>query len=236
MSYCVNCGVELNSNEERCPLCSTYVINPNINDKKIDLPPYPPMSEFIVERKIKRTTALLISVVLFVPLLVCPLCDFLVTGNISWSLYAILGILLGWILIVPPILIKHDIIIKCSCLDFVSILLFLYLVNQIAPTDIDWFSTLSLPIVSLLMFMLVIILVFCKVFKPKPITIVAVSIFMLGLFTVAIDIFTNIFIGKGVTVYWSLPVIIACTAITILLLIISRLTKLTAIIRKRMHI
>ena len=50
MSYCVNCGVELNSNEKRCPLCSTPAINPNIDNKQMDFPPYPPRSEFIVER------------------------------------------------------------------------------------------------------------------------------------------------------------------------------------------
>lgn len=236
MSYCVNCGVELNSNEKRCPLCSTPVINPNIDNKKVDLPPYPSKSEFIIERKIKRTTVLLISIILFVPFLICPLCDFLVTGNISWSLYVILGILLGWILIVPPIIIKHDVIIKCSWLDFLSVVLFLYLINKIVPTSVDWFNTLSMPIVCLLMTMLMIILIFCKLCKPRPITIVAVSIFMTGLFTVAIDIFINMFIGKGITTYWSLPVVIACTAITILLLVISRLAKLKAIIRKRMHI
>ena len=55
-------------------------------------------------------------------------------------------------------------------------------------------------------------------------------------FTVAVDIFTNLFLGKGITAYWSLPAIIACTAITILLLVVSRLAKLKAIIRKKMHI
>ena len=236
MSYCVNCGLELNSNEKRCPLCSTPVINPNIDNKKIDLPPYPPKSEFMIERKIKHTTALLISVVLCVPLLVCPLCDFLVQGNIAWSLYAILGIVLGWILIVPPILMQHDVVIKCAWIDFLSIILFLYLINRIAPTSVDWFSTLSLPIICLLMIMFMLILVFCKVFNPRPVTIIALVIFMLGIFTVMVDILTNIFIGKGMTVYWSLPVVIACTAITVLLLVISRLTKLKAAIRKRMHI
>ena len=29
MSYCVNCGVELQKSEPRCPLCGTEVINPN---------------------------------------------------------------------------------------------------------------------------------------------------------------------------------------------------------------
>lgn len=236
MSYCVNCGVELNSNEKRCPLCSTPVINPNIDSKKTDLPPYPTNSEFIVERKIKRTTALLISIVMFVPILVCPLCDFLVTGKISWSMYAILGIALGWILIVPPILMRNDVVMKSAWLDFFSVVIFLYFVNQIAPTDVDWFGTLSLPIVCLIMVMLMAILIICTIFKPRPITIVALTIFMIGIFSVAIDIITGKFMERDVIVYWSLPVVIACSAVTLLLIVISRLAKLKAIIKKRMHI
>ena len=30
MSYCVNCGVELDNSTLKCPLCDTPVINPNI--------------------------------------------------------------------------------------------------------------------------------------------------------------------------------------------------------------
>ena len=29
MSYCVNCGVELEASLKRCPLCGTEIINPN---------------------------------------------------------------------------------------------------------------------------------------------------------------------------------------------------------------
>ena len=29
MSYCVNCGVELEPSLKKCPLCNTPVINPN---------------------------------------------------------------------------------------------------------------------------------------------------------------------------------------------------------------
>ena len=29
MSYCVNCGVELDSSAEKCVLCNTVVINPD---------------------------------------------------------------------------------------------------------------------------------------------------------------------------------------------------------------
>ena len=45
MSYCVNCGVELEKGAKKCPLCGTEVINPNeINEERIhSYPVYSPM-------------------------------------------------------------------------------------------------------------------------------------------------------------------------------------------------
>ena len=33
MSYCVNCGVELDASAEECPLCNTPVLNPREIEK-----------------------------------------------------------------------------------------------------------------------------------------------------------------------------------------------------------
>ena len=43
MSYCVNCGVELEKSEKRCPLCGVEVINPAQppEDKEPRQRPYP---------------------------------------------------------------------------------------------------------------------------------------------------------------------------------------------------
>ena len=35
MSYCVNCGVELDNTVKQCPLCDTVVINPRITDNDL---------------------------------------------------------------------------------------------------------------------------------------------------------------------------------------------------------
>lgn len=236
MSYCVNCGVELNSNEKRCPLCSTPVINPNIDDKKPDIQPYPNSSELIVEQKIKHTTALLITIILVVPLLVCPLCDYLVTGGITWSMVAISAIILGWLLIVPPILMRHNAVVKSAWLYFISIALYLYSINRIETPQINWFERLAFPIICLIMLAFMLVTMLIKFTKIRPITTVAIITFLAGIFAFVVDILTNLFIGKGFSVYWSLPVIIACSALTLILLIISRLTKLKAAIKKRMHI
>ena len=41
MSYCVNCGVELDRSAKACPLCNTPVINPNELLRKEQKTPFP---------------------------------------------------------------------------------------------------------------------------------------------------------------------------------------------------
>ena len=41
MSYCVQCGVELDSTAGRCPLCGTPVYNPNQPVDRTSPPPFP---------------------------------------------------------------------------------------------------------------------------------------------------------------------------------------------------
>ena len=41
MSYCVNCGVELEASLRECPLCHTPVVNPVEAEKEFPPSPYP---------------------------------------------------------------------------------------------------------------------------------------------------------------------------------------------------
>ena len=45
MSYCVNCGVELEPSLTSCPLCNTPVINPNELTEIKSRIPYPTQKE-----------------------------------------------------------------------------------------------------------------------------------------------------------------------------------------------
>ena len=63
MSYCVNCGVELESSLQECPLCHTPVINPKEADREIPPSPYP-VDKGQVEVVKRKDLGILLSVVL----------------------------------------------------------------------------------------------------------------------------------------------------------------------------
>ena len=64
MSYCVNCGVELDSSLDHCPLCNTPVINPNELKRIADaVPPFPEQRGEVDTVK-RRDFTLLIGIIL----------------------------------------------------------------------------------------------------------------------------------------------------------------------------
>ena len=66
MSYCVNCGVELDASAEKCVLCNTPVLNPNL--KAEDKPESPFAMESHIPKSISRKfVAYIVSVVMFIP-------------------------------------------------------------------------------------------------------------------------------------------------------------------------
>ena len=148
MSYCVNCGVELEKGAKRCPLCAAPVINPfedgNISrayPEKVVLPP----------KVRRRYAALLLSFVMIIPNIICPLVDHVFTQGAfrGWSLYVNIASILIWVFFVLPFLWKKaevfitiliDTLVTCTCLYVISM----------KTTPGDWFFKVALPFVLML--------------------------------------------------------------------------------------
>lgn len=72
MSYCVNCGVELDATAAACPLCNTKVYNPN-QPVATEVPtPYPTVKGAVEPVKAKEFT-ILMTIILLTTAVVCVL-------------------------------------------------------------------------------------------------------------------------------------------------------------------
>lgn len=236
MSYCVNCGVELERSQKRCPLCNTPVINPNESIDIHAIPPYPLDDVHTAARKIRRMTALLISIILFVPLIICPICNLIISSKLTWSVYVIASVILGWFYIVPPIILKHNTVVKCALIYYISTEIYLYYVNIITTPDNNWFAEIALPILSYIMVSVLIFSVLARFFNIRITTYISLGLILAAFISVFIE---YILIRYNNTLYnfvWSVPVVISCVSLALLILVISKMTKLKASIRKRMHI
>ena len=82
MSYCVNCGVELDPSAKTCPLCGTPAWHP-----ELDAPPYFPANSAAVQPASRREAAILLTAMLVSVSLCCGLLNLFLPTDRPWSLY-----------------------------------------------------------------------------------------------------------------------------------------------------
>ncbi len=232
MSYCVNCGVELDRSLKHCPLCSTPVINPNETEDTTVLPTYPIENAVTVVRKIRRLSAILVSTVLLTALVLCPLCDYVITDRLTWSLYVIPSVLFVWLCAVPPILIRRNPFLICMTLDFAAAIIYLPVMNLLTTPRVNWFMEISLPILG---YLFVVFVIFGSLPKKNVLWQIALGFVLAGGLCMMIEYLVRSFLSKTIDFIWSVPVLISCIGMALLLVIISRIAKLSSV-RKRLHI
>ncbi len=108
MSYCVNCGVELDKSAKKCALCSTPVINPN--EKAEGAVAEKPFSENLqLPKSIKKEfIAFVISVIMLIPNIVMLFLNIFFIRQGFWAVYVGASSLLLWVLFVFPFFAKKS--------------------------------------------------------------------------------------------------------------------------------
>ena len=97
MSYCVNCGVELDKSASKCALCSTPVVNPNIPVPDTSRPPFS-SEEHMPKEVTIRLVSIIASMVIVVPNIVCMLINAIFFKGSFWSLYLASTSFLLWVI------------------------------------------------------------------------------------------------------------------------------------------
>ena len=106
MSYCVNCGVELDRDAAACPLCQTPVINPVCPPDPQAIPNFP-MERQEVESVDHRELAILLSAMTVCTGVCCGLLNFVLWRGAPWSLFVVGACAVLWVWLVPPLLLRR---------------------------------------------------------------------------------------------------------------------------------
>lgn len=146
MSYCVNCGVELDETAASCPLCSTSVHNPNIDKSSERQPPYsdrvvlPPSTQ-------RRFVAYIISVAMLIPNVVCILANLLFDKSGTWSFYIAASSALVWVLAVFPFFTQKRRPYLLWGFDSLAVCAYTYFFFAIDGNSL-WFLRCALPVIG----------------------------------------------------------------------------------------
>ncbi len=145
MSYCVNCGVELDNSALSCPLCDTPVINPNILKNEKSEPPFPANIEIPVASK-NRYAAIIFSILLLIPNVVCVITNLLFTPEILWCIYVVSSSLMFWFLFIFPFIMKKKMPYLILAIDAVATAAYIFIFYYLNSAQTGWFWKLAIPL------------------------------------------------------------------------------------------
>lgn len=230
MSYCVNCGVKLKKSEKVCPLCNTKVINPTIiNDD------YKPVYSSLIEEYNKinvKFLCKLITNILFIVASITILCDFLISKNITWSIYVVASILYLNSKLTFVLFKKKFIPLLIELLSTESLLFIIAYLNN----GLHWFLYLVCPFIFIIwLYIILCIFIFSKkkynFLRRFSLAFASISIVLLVI-EGGIDLFKD----EKIIFNWSIYAVLPITIVSILIFIFSYNKKIIDEIKQRIFI
>lgn len=233
MSYCVNCGVELESSLKVCPLCNTPVINPNHPQPENAPAPYP-ASRGQVEVVKRKDLGLLLSVVLSATSFTCLLLNLLVFRNSLWSFLAIGVCICLFVFAIPAVIYTKMPIYLSLLADGIAVGVYLYLITYLTSSA-GWFWRLALPITAAVTLL---IEIYTFLARKLPFSILSGSLYLfieVPVLCITLELLIRHFQNAPMQITWSAVVLTVCTIIDIALITILAKKRLRNEVRRRLH-
>lgn len=233
MSYCVNCGVELESSLQECPLCHTPVINLKETGREIPPSPYP-VDKGQVEVVRRKDLGILLSVVLTATGGTCLLLNLLVFNRSLWSLLVIGICICLFVFTFPAVYYSKTPIYISLLADGVAVAVYLYMIAYLTPST-NWFWQLGLPIVMLVTLCMEI---FTFLLKKIPFSVLsgALCLFIeIPLFCASLELLIRRMLLDPLRLTWSAVVLTVCVIIDVALVTILVKKRLRNEVRRRLH-
>ena len=234
MSYCVHCGVELDSTASFCPLCHTPVADPGLPVDTASPRPFPTQRGEVPPVS-KVELALLITAMLASVAVCCGVLNLFLQAGRAWSLYVIGAAAMLWLWLVPPLLARGMHLLLRLAVDIGAVLLYVYLIS----VDLDgrlWFLGLAAPVILWGGAVLLVLGLVLLVYRRSPITTLTILIGSVGVFLLGVEFLVDRWLFHAWQPGWSLVVLVVCVGMVIPLVVIRRVPALREEVRRRFHL
>lgn len=235
MSYCVNCGVELEQSERKCPLCDVEVINPKQPHRDNTMRPYPERLDPINARLNKRFAATIISIAIALPAVLTLAINYIYNGSAGWGAYVASSMVLLWFFIVPLFLWTRLTFIKAVVPGLVALVGYFRFLEYLHPAN-EWFIRLALPLTALTSILIIVIGLLIERSILKSYYAAAAVFVALAVIVVAVEYLSEIYAFGAVKLQWSLYAAIPNLAAAALCLAIARRHSWRDRVNRRIHI
>lgn len=233
MSYCVNCGVELNATIKECPLCNTRILNPNILEPTNEVSPFPSKHGQVDVVK-RKDLAILLSTVLLSTGATCGLLNLLVFQSNLWSLLIIGICVLLWVFAIPAVIYTKISLYTSLFLDGIVVCAFLWVITLITNSK-DWYFEVAIPITILATVLIEIFAFLMRRFRISYLTTALYLIAATGIFCIGIESFLDLFFNDKIQLSWSAIVLVVSTIIVVALITIISKKRFREAVRRKLH-
>ena len=213
MSYCVNCGVELDASAKKCLLCDTPVYNPKAPEPEKQPSPFP-KEKGQVEVVKRKDLGVLLTVIVLATAVTCGLLNAFVFRSSLWSLAVIGVVLVLWVIMIPVVIYTRQPIYLSILLDGVAVIVYLYLLTYLTGHN-SWFYGLGLPIVLLV---------------TAVVEAVTFAVLCVGL-----ELLIDRFLRQEIALGWSAIVLTICVIVDITIATLLSRRRLRNAVRRRLH-
>jgi len=235
MSYCVECGVKLGEAEEKCPLCGTVLQNP-IHPYNPRVPkPFPVRTKEQNLQMDRRYLLGLISMAMLMPAALCMVINLFFGGRITWSLYPVGALVLLFVALAVPILVKKHRIYITIISDALVLLGYLKMVELLSNVE-GWFTPVVFPVIILATLMVLGITASIRQHQIRELAIPATILTLVALLSLAVELLVSSQVFKQLQVSWSPFVMLPCGFTALMLYLIQSHKPLRAELKKRLHI
>ncbi len=233
MSYCVNCGVELDASLGKCPLCNTPVINPSKLEAITRTSPYPKERGQVDVVK-RKDLAILSTISLTATSLCCLLLNLFVFSQTPWSLFIIGACLILFVVLIPVLVYTRLPIYISLLFDGIAAGFYLYMITFNTASD-RWFHELALPITLLVT---ILIEIFALLLRSFPVSYITTALYFFleaAILCVGIELLIDNYTDSPLKLMWSAIVLTVCSVIAIALITVLSRRRLRDAVRRRLH-
>ena len=218
MAYCSKCGVEVDNDIQKCPLCQFKI--PDIGEANSGPSKFPiaineyPQQLTDLKIKIFKSIAIFLSSTIIILLLL----NRKISGEITWAKYTSLIFL-------------AMIIYAFFCFGFIksfrkaftgvaiTTIILLFLIDKIKD-GLSWFVPVGLPISLSIFFIVMIIVYISKKSRSRGLNVIAYSLFGVSILCLVIEFCLTNYVYGFVDLSWSTIVCIQLSTIAVILLYI----------------
>jgi hypothetical protein len=229
MKQCTNCGVEIEDDLQRCPLCG-HLFTGSEEDTVPELEDNGsgggtpgrerPTGVAHAGRGARLWLWEVISLVTGAAGLIVAAADFAYGFDLSWSIYPLSGLGFVWVLLTVLIWLGRDLPLAYAAAT-IDVLALLYVLDVIIAGD-PWFLRLALPITLLAAVIGGGAAAVARSLKLPVIPTMADGILAVGIFLTGLEIIFHFALGTGSILSWSIVALAGCLSISLLLLFVNK--------------